>query len=875
VRRAVSLLLLLLLLLGAHAAGIVWADSGRPPPPAFGALAALVLASGIALCLGAGIRRQGGAQRRLRAAACLALAGCAFGGGELVHRRTLERARADAALAAVLEPDAIQLVDARVRMRRSTGFGEEVELVEVRARSGAPAVPAQLLLSLPPAATGPISRAARLLWPGARVRLAVRIAPLRPARNPGSPDREHALARRGLGARARLVKPDWVAVRAPRDDRGAAFASGAAGLRSALLERVRLRLAAAGTEAAARPGVAGAGLVRALALGDRRDVADATGRAFRQLGLSHLVSVSGLHIGFVAWPAAWAVAQARVRLRGSRRPVHGFAAPLIAACAAGGCYAWLAGASVPALRASLGFALVGAARGLGFTLSPGPSLAAVALLLLVADPADLFDPGAWFSFTACAALVAGGIWRRSGRTGAAEPPAAVPGTTAATGPPAAARSAPRSAALVAASSASLSASLAVSLGMLPLIELQGLPRALISPAVNTLAIPFTGFVVMPCAFAASALAALLPAGVGDALLEWLVLPAAGLESAAVALAQRTPAAWIGEDTAGRLAWPLALASIAAALAGLRRGRWLGAAIVWIVLAGLGLSSLPQAALGGARPRVVFFDVGQADAALVETADAVWLIDTGAGSPDGRGGGALVRALRAEGIARLDRLVVTHGDLDHRGGAARLLAAMPVGALWLPELPTPDPALEALAGQATAAGVAVRRVAAGDQERPGDRFEVAVLWPPRPRPGARPRGRSPGSPRNDASLVLRLALGDRRLLFTGDVGLAVERALLAAPESLRSDLLKVAHHGSRASSQAAFVAAVGARVAVLSAPCAGARGLPSADALARLRAAGARLLWTGRDGAVRVSAAEGAPLVVRTWGRRRVCPGDGP
>ncbi len=841
----------IVLLLIAQAAGILWADRGGGPGVAWGAIAVV---AGLAL-------------RRRRSGLLLGLATGAFLLGHQALSQTLERARADALRGAQLEPQQIRLVDARVAARRSTAFGEEVELIDARSRAGDARIPERLVLALAPGAY----RAERLLWPGARVRVGVFVSPLRPARNPGSPDRAHALARRGFTARARLVKPDWVVERIDANRFGARLAVRLARLRRDGLERVRLRLDAIGR--AGEP-VAGAGLVRALALGDRRALPEETRHAFQRLGLAHLVSVSGLHVGFVAVPAAWAIARVRAWGRRRTRPVRGFAAPFAAGCGAALAYAWLAGAGIPAQRACLLFALFGLVRAARGKLAPAPALAAVALVLLAADPASLFDLGALFSFGACAALIAGGVW--GGRSGA-------PGLDP------------------------LRGSLAISIGLLPLVEAAGLPRALPAPLVNALAIPWTGFVVMPCALAASVLAGGLPEGRGDPVLALLLWPAAALEQAARALAAALPAVWLGDTGPGRLPWSAALVIGAIAFARLRAGDWVSGAAAWLALGLFGLSPLRGPAFLDPRPRVVFLDVGQADAALVEARASTWLIDTGAGPETGGGGSTVLRALRAQGVERLDVLVVTHGDLDHRGGALRILSAVEVGELWLPAAAAVDPSLEGLAEAARERSVPVRWVAAGDgaegvagpgdiaRERPAaaDRPRVEVLWPPAP-PRAGPSGAvigtgsdrpGRGTARNEASLVLRLTLDGHRFLFAADIGEASERRLLELGAPLRAEVLKVAHHGSRGSSGAAFLAAVAPRIAIVSAPCGAGRGLPSAQALARLEAAGAALGWTGRDGAIAVVAGRvgggaaaaaperAAPLQMRYWGSERRCVPD--
>ncbi len=121
--------------------------------------------------------------------------------------------------------------------------------------------------------------------------------------------------------------------------------------------------------------------------------------------------------------------------------------------------------------------------------------------------------------------------------------------------------------------------------------------------------------------------------------------------------------------------------------------------------------------------------------------------------------------------------------------------------------------------------------------------VTPLWPP---------DHAPASGRNDGSLVVRVEVAGVRVLLPGDIEGTAEALLAAGTADLRSDLLKLAHHGSRTSSIARFLAAVAPRLAVASAPCDGRFGMPAPDVVARLDAAGVPWRWTGRDGALLVA-----------------------
>ena len=135
--------------------------------------------------------------------------------------------------------------------------------------------------------------------------------------------------------------------------------------------------------------------------------------------------------------------------------------------------------------------------------------------------------------------------------------------------------------------------------------------------------------------------------------------------------------------------------------------------------------------------------------------------------------------------------------------------------------------------------------------------VTPVWPPAEGPV--------GASRNDRSLVLRVEFEGVRTLLTGDRGVDAEHQLLSQGVDLRAEILKLGHHGSRSSSSPAFLEAVGAEVALLSAPCPGPTALPSGAILERLRNSELALWWTGRDGAIFVALGRaGAPLAV--WGR---------
>lgn len=864
---------------------------------------------GVALALavrlgrrGRGERSGGRGRRRRGPLVCgrLLVVGIAFLAGAERLDRALESAAHDRSLVeATRDAASPRRLEARVESRRSTAWGLEIVLGDVRAADAAGPVPRRLLLSLQReeaedrgSASIPApgesraddsprgSRAEQLLWPGAVARLAVRIRPLEGRRNPGTEDRARRWARQGIAARARLVDPDWVLAVEPR---APSILQHMRGLHAAL-ERARV----SGVDRVARRFESegrSAGLARALAVGDRRGLSESVRDAFRTLGLSHLIAVSGLHVGLVAGLASLLFAGGVDRLAGGLRlGVYGrFSWAILAGAVSGAAYAWLAGAPPSAVRALALLALFSVARVARRDVDPARALGLAAFGMLGWTPSALFELGPQLSFAACAALVAGGVWQSATP---ADPPRESPHAGAAGG------------LVLRWAREACFTSLAVSLGTAPFVLAAGIPLAVIAPVVNLVAIPWTGLVVLPCSLAAAIGAELLP----DALLRWFLWPARLSEVAAVAMAEAWPRA---TPLDAMPLWVSGLGAAAGILA-LRSGaRWL-AGLAWVALAVAGSPPLRHGPAPPSPPRVVFFDVGQGDAALVEGERGAMLIDAGGGAVSrsvetispGSSGAALVRALRALGVTRLDVLVVTHGDLDHRGGAPGVLSRLEVDALWLPDGAQDDARLRNLARHAHEQGVAVVWHGAAARSGVGGEgaatppppppppptaievgdLTVEVLWPSSADPGRASSGRNASTARrekasrNDESLVLRIGVGGRRVLFAADVGATVEARLLEQPDRVAAEILKLGHHGSRKSTSRGFLEAVSPAVVVLSAPCDATRGLPSRDVLERIDRAGVRLAWTGRDGAVSWGT-RGARATWSAWAPQRRCSGS--
>ena len=246
------------------------------------------------------------------------------------------------------------------------------------------------------------------------------------------------------------------------------------------------------------------------------------------------------------------------------------------------------------------------------------------------------------------------------------------------------------------------------------------------------------------------------------------------------------------------------------------------------------------------------DVGWGDAVLVQGRSGAILVDAGGRRPGtDLGRSVVLPALARLGVRRLDVLVASHGDRDHRGGLPSVLAGIEVGELWLPHGGRHDPAFSRVVETARARGIPIRTRGSDSARWQRGDLTVETLWPP---PGS--TGAS-----NAESLVVRVRAAGRSVLLMGDLEAEGERALLADGPALRADVLKLGHHGSRTSSHEAFLRAVSPNWAVVSAPPQSRLAFPHSSVLERIRALGIGLAWTGRDGGILIGLED---LEVRGW-----------
>ncbi len=623
------------------------------------------------------------------------------------------------------------------------------------------------------------------------------------------------------------------------------------------LHRIRAEMASSVQRSIPEPQAA---LAQALLLGIRSDLPQSVRESFRTAGMSHLLAISGLHVGVVMTLTL----AAATGLLGRNHPLAIAVAALVVWA-----YAILSGLDPPVVRAAIMGSLFMAQGLLGRGMRGPTALLLAGAAMVVIEPHLLGSLSFQLSFTAMAGVILG-----------------LPLITALT----AAVSAPLSGSqswpvrwggyglslLV----ASVVISTTTTLATVPLvawhfgaIPLMSVPATILAmPAmsaalIGVAATALTGLVVPPLASLLGTLA--------SAPLAWLILVADAMPPLLLTTE------WLTAPLAGGWLVGLGLLAVVAssrrtrhAIGGLRRGpRWRPAGVAGFLAGAVPVAAIVVALLigqfGAARAdgllHVYALDIGQGDAILIVTPDGrQMLVDGGA---DHRLTLAAIGPLLPPGDRTLDVVAATHFDSDHAGGLLGVLDRYRTGTVLQGTDASQEAALfpqwRAVLDQRNHR---VAEIQAGHRIRLGSDVVIEALHPPHD--GLR---RAAVRDSNNRSMVLRLEYGDVSFLLTGDIEDETERYLVAAlGERLRSDVLKVAHHGSKSSTTQVFLDTVNPQTAVISAGRDNRFGHPHPEVMARLESAlePERVFLTARDGAVEyVSDGKGLWVNVRGAGGR--------
>ncbi len=614
------------------------------------------------------------------------------------------------------------------------------------------------------------------LHPGEHWQLRLRLKRPNGSQNPGGFDYERWLFQQGIRAVGYVRETKGEAGVNQRLD-----AMPPEGWIDRLRERIKERIAAR------LDGSAFTGIITALTIG-QGDMSQEQWDVLNKTGTNHLMSISGLHIGliaglvFLAMSLAWR-RSARLCLWLPARQAAALAAVLAAVF-----YSALAGFSIPTQRSLIMIVAAMLALLLRRKISGATLLGIAWLAVLLADPFALMSVGFWLSFGAVAIIfytmgartATRGIWWRFGRL-----------------------------------------HWLISLGMIPPLILFFQQAPLHSFVANLIAVPVIGSLLVPAILLTVLveLSGIIDTHAAFALIDqafrwvWPVLEwLAGLD---IALWQQPPAP----------TWALVCALLGVALflapAGLP-GRWVG--VVWMLPMLLARPPAP----GAGEVWLTLLDVGQGLAVVVRTEGHALVYDTGAKASESfdMASAVVIPYLRHAGVRSVDRVILSHDDIDHIGAAGELLAGYPQATVF-------TPAIERF------------RSAGAEDCLAGTRWEwdgvkFAFIHPDDP--GDWPED-------NNRSCVLRVEAPGGSVLITGDIERKVEARLLRQQRLAPADIVVVPHHGSGSSSSQGFIEAVAAKYVLISSGYRNRFHHPKAEIVKNYRDAGAEILETSREGAV--------------------------
>ena len=589
------------------------------------------------------------------------------------------------------------------------------------------------------------------------------------------------------------------------------------------------------------------GMYRALVIGDQTQVDDATRNLFRDSGVMHILSISGLHFAIIAtmlymlsfWllrRSTWLILHTNVRKTAMLAclPILLF-------------YALLAGMNIPVLRSLVMSCIAIVALCTDRRKSISTLLAAAALLILLVHPQALFTASFQLSFAAVAfiALTAPALRRLTGSRKDQE-----------SGPRPYVR---RFLCWVA---AALLVSVAATLGTAPLLLYHFNHLSLIAPLTNLLVEPLICLWSLPCALLACLALPIAP-DLAAALIH-LGAPGLTISLEIMELFTRLPhsSTWLPTPRLG-----LIFAYYAALL--LLVNHWRKKRTLFVATAALlaGISFLfilPPYELTKPFKKdltVSFLDVGQGSATLLEFPGGYRiLIDGGGSSAASRTVGETVIApfLWQKGITRLDLIVVTHPDSDHYNGLPFILERFSPAVLWTNSLDASDRPYAQLLEQARRQQIQMNMPMKGERLEIG-RGRLTCIRNLSADSGTRS---GEGGKGNDRGLVIQARLGRFALLFPGDIGQSIERELTDTDEDLAATILLSPHHGSKTSNSQTFLTAVAPEYLIVSAGSLQSAHFPHPGLERQCEGLGISMMTTGRDGTI-IAATDGNRFTVTT------------
>lgn len=564
-------------------------------------------------------------------------------------------------------------------------------------------------------------------------------------------------------------------------------------------------------------------LAKALLLGYKNELSQDDKIAFSRVGLSHIMAVSGLHVGFLLAPFWFLIPFLWTKRWGKQLGLIFLIILLLV-------YAGLTGFSASVTRASITGGLITYGR-LFHKARDSKNLTAVAaLIILLINPNELFEVGFQLSFAAvytillvipvCQSMIPARIRHRW-------------------------YGIPIMVAIV---------SVVVQLGLYPLLSYYFGEFSISGPIANALVVPVLT-VLVPYSLFLLLVSAVLP-GVGyifNAPCRWFL----DLLQQFVTYLSASEWSWIQTSTTGVfvfLIWVTALFLITSLPIPKLRWKMLGLFLaVFCLQQGTALYQTIQPA----TLKVTMLDVGQGDAAYVKTPSGKnILIDAGRWTPDYNSARyVIIPHLKAAGVQKLDAVFLSHPHADHIGGILELIDEIPIGTIYNSGYSYESELYNTYLQQAARKQIPVKSLTAGDMISIDPAMRMLVYGPSKDNHHSDP---------NEHSLIVELIYGETEFLFMGDGGTAQESLLLDNyGPMLDTDFLKVGHHGSRTASSAAFLEVAMPAFSGVSLGKTNPFNHPHSEAINNLQQTGTRLFYTGLEGALQFSS-DGYSIQQKMW-----------
>ncbi|WP_044894738.1 DNA internalization-related competence protein ComEC/Rec2 [Bacillus alveayuensis] len=550
------------------------------------------------------------------------------------------------------------------------------------------------------------------------------------------------------------------------------------------------------------------GIVQALVYGEREQMSETLLEGYQKLGLIHLLAISGLHVTMLTGMGFFLAIRAGMT-RETAALLLLFLLPM---------YTLLTGASPSAVRASLMAGMVLITLKWPTKLLPIDSLSIACIIMLLFNPYTLFQAGFQLSFMAALALIL------SSHT-ILQPSSSLRQLVLTT--------------------------VIAQLSLLPLLLYHFFEISLLSFPLNVIFVPLYSFIVLPLSLI-SLIGHHFFAPIGKIfifilekilfLTNHLVELLASHSSFVLTLGRPSPLLLF--------CYCIAILFVFVEFEKMHQ-RWQNYKGIFFLL--FVIIADWFAPYFDAQGEVVLLDVGQGDCIYIELPyrKGVYLIDTGGvlsfSKPSWQkrkdefevGDDVVVPFLKAKGVSKLDKLIITHGDYDHMGAAQTIIEQITVKELLIGKNGNEDHLQKRLIQAAKRHHVSVREISRGEKWNAAG-ISFYALSPPRTKSEAS---------RNNRSIVLYTKLGGLLWLFLGDLEESGEQELIRAFPNLRADVLKVGHHGSDTSTSEALLKQIKPKVALISVGKHNRYGHPHETVIQRLRAYNISILRTDWHGAI--------------------------